>query len=607
MCGIIAYLSIHNQHALEILFNGLIQLQNRGYDSAGITYIENNEFITNKYASTMNKSALTKLKENNILENNNVKSGIAHTRWATHGAKTDNNAHPHICYQNKFALVHNGIIENYQELKNFLLEKNIEFKSNTDSEVIVNLISYYYEQKYTIQESIQLTINQCHGTWGIVLMCLDEQNSLYIIRQGSPLLLSIDEEQAIITSEQSGFQNKMNNYIVLENHDIIKLSVENNKIIFDNKMKELTYTKKKVNMIDALNLDETNFKHWTLKEIYEQSQSIQRALSFGGRILSNYEVKLGGLNEYKEELKSIDNIIFLGCGTSYHSGMIGTHYFKELCDFDSVYLYDGAEFDEKDIPKKGKTALILISQSGETKDLHRCIQIGKENDLFMMGVINVVDSLIAREVHCGCYLNAGREVGVASTKAFTGQCVILGLMSIWFAQIHEIHSLKRKSMIDDLRKLPLQIEEYLENQNIKDYVQYFKDKPSSFILGKGKSEAVCYEGALKIKEISYIHAEGYSSSSLKHGPFALLEKDYPVIIINPKDKYYSKSNNACEEIKSRHAHVIVIGETIKTPINHNFQEILDIIPLQLLAYYLSIEKGYNPDMPKNLAKVVTVE
>jgi len=606
MCGIIGYLSnTLSNHTLKILFEGLKQLQNRGYDSAGISYIQNNEIQNIKYASTKNEDALQKL-YNNIDFDTNISYGIGHTRWATHGGKTDYNAHPHICYQNKFVLVHNGIIENYSTLKEELINNGVQFKSETDTEVIVNSISYY-SNTYSIEESIQKTLENCSGTWAVIIMCINEQNTLYLSRHGSPLLLSYNENSAIITSEQSGFQNIVNNYIVLENHDIIKLSLVNNKINFSNQMKNINYKKKNVTKIDDLNLDNSLFSHWTLKEIYEQSDSIRRALSFGGRILSNNEVKLGGLNDSKEYLLNIDNIILLGCGTSYHSGMIGMYYLKELCNFNTVQLFDGAEFNVNDIPKKGNTALILISQSGETKDLHRCIEIAKDNNLLTIGVINVVDSLIAREVDCGCYLNAGREVGVASTKAFTSQCLVLSLISIWFAQNHDINELKRKKMIDDLRKLPNQIEELLENQNTKEYIKYFENKKSTFILGKGKSEAVAREGALKIKEISYIHAEGYSSSSLKHGPFALLEDDFPVIIINPNDKYYAKSNNAKEEILSRNANVIVIGETIKTPVNKSYQEILDIIPLQLFAYYLSVQNGYNPDMPKNLAKVVTVE
>ena len=605
MCGIIGYLSNDNQNTINILYEGLRQLQNRGYDSAGICYIQNNDIKNIKYASNSNINALDKLKKNINFELN-INSGIGHTRWATHGAKTDKNAHPHICYQNKFILVHNGIIENFKSLKDNLIEKGVIFKSETDTEVIVNMISYF-NNTFSIEESIQKTLEKCEGTWAIIIISLKENNTLYLSRHGSPLLLSYDENKALITSEQSGFQNLVNNYIVLENHDIVKLSLNENKVVFENLNENINYEFKNINKISNLNLENTGYDHWTLKEIHEQPDSIRRALSFGGRILSNYEVILGGLNENKNILKNIDNIILLGCGTSYNSGMIGMYYLKELCNFNSVQLFDGAEFELHDIPKYGNSAFILISQSGETKDLHRCIEIANENNIFTIGVINVVDSLIAREVNCGCYLNAGREVGVASTKAFTSQCLLLSLISIWFAQIKNININKRKILIDDLRKLPTQIEELLQKENVKDYIHYFNNKHSTFVLGKGKSEAVAHEGSLKIKEISYIHAESYSSSSLKHGPFALLEDDFPVILINPNDKYYAKSNNAKQEILSRNANIIVIGETIKTPINKSYQEILDVIILQLFSYYLSVNKGLNPDMPKNLAKVVTVE
>jgi glucosamine--fructose-6-phosphate aminotransferase (isomerizing) len=314
----------------------------------------------------------------------------------------------------------------------------------------------------------------------------------------------------------------------------------------------------------------------------------------------------------------LDNMIVLGCGTSYHAGIIGVQYLKELGDFNSVQLFDGAEFCAADIPKKGKTGLILLSQSGETKDLHRCIKIAHDRDLFMIGVVNVVDSLIAREVHCGCYLNAGREVAVASTKSYTSQVILLSMIAIWFAQVRDIHSLKRDRMLKDLRALYMDIENSIqctEKQIREEIVPLFDNKKSCFLLGKGKCESIAREGALKIKEISYIHAEGYSTSSLKHGPFALLEKDFPVILIAPEDEHYAKSMNAYEQIQSRHATVIVITDKmdcdkphcVKFAYNRTYRDLLAIIPLQLLSYELSIARGLNPDIPRNLAKVVTVE
>ena len=341
-----------------------------------------------------------------------------------------------------------------------------------------------------------------------------------------------------------------------------------------------------------------------------------RAISLGGRLQSNNEVRLGGLESNKTELMMINNIILLGCGTSYHAGMIGMNYLKDLGGFNTVQLFDGAEFDEKDIPKQGRTALVLLSQSGETKDLHRCIQIGKENDLFLIGVVNVVDSLIAREVHCGCYLNAGREVAVASTKAYTSQIIILNMMAIWFAQKKDIHHYKRERYIQDLRNLHMDIKKTIEmcETKIDELIPLFNHH-SCFLLGKGNGESIAREGALKIKEISYIHAEGYSTSSLKHGPFALLTKGFPVVLIAPNNEHYAKSENAYEEITSRHATIIFITDNmelekenmIMIKKNDSFQDFLSIIPLQILAYKLSLSRDLNPDMPRNLAKVVTVE
>ena len=420
----------------------------------------------------------------------------------------------------------------------------------------------------------------------------------------------------MITSEQSGFCNQFNKYIVLNNHDICTL-IRDNETGCVTMNTSCDYKEKSAQNVNA-SLTPAPYPYWTIKEINEQIDSSLRAISLGGRLMSTNEVKMGGLYERETELKQLDNIILLGCGTSYHAGMVGMHYLKELGGFNSVQLFDGAEFGAIDIPRMGKTGLILMSQSGETKDLHRCIQIANDQDLFMIGVVNVVDSLIAREVHCGCYLNAGREVAVASTKAYTSQVIILSMIAIWFSQVKGTHELKRKNMLRDLRALYLNIEQTIkmtETQIRDEIVPLFKDRNSCFLLGKGKCESIAREGALKIKEISYIHAEGYSTSSLKHGPFALLEPNFPVILIAPNDEHYAKSMNAYEEIQSRHATIIIITDDsecdkpnrIKIPMNQTYRAMLSIIPLQLLSYELSLSRGLNPDMPRNLAKVVTVE
>jgi glutamine---fructose-6-phosphate transaminase (isomerizing) len=607
MCGIIAGIS---ENVVDLLLDGLQQLQNRGYDSAGICTFEN-DFVIDKFASN-NESALCKLdhiKANHL--NTNV--GIAHTRWATHGPKTDINSHPHKSFFGNFVLVHNGIIENFAEIKQLLQENNVQFASETDTEVIVNLIEYYYQVNKNVIESIEKTVNKLEGTWGLVVMYKNEPTKLYCTRKGSPLLISKTDHIAIIASEQSAFCNKTTNYIALENHDICSLSIDSNGIhMHTNKVYIPLPIKTR-----KIDLTPHPYKFWTEKEIYEQVDSSLRSISLGGRLLSNYEVKLNGLTEQQEQLQFVENLILLGCGTSYFAGMCGQKYFKELCNFNTIQLIDGAEFELNDIPNKGKTAIVLLSQSGETKDLYRCVELCKEQDVITIGVVNVVDSLIAREVDCGCYLNAGREVGVASTKSFTSQVIILSMMAIWFAQIHDLNVNKRKKVIRDLRKLYLDIEDTLhKNKDPVDLITHlFENKESCFILGKHKGEAIAHESALKIKEISYIHAEGYNSSSLKHGPFALLEKDYPVILIAPKNKHYSKNMNAFEEIKTRHANVIVVTDdtkikskyTLFVSQNDSFSDLLCIIPMQLLAFKLSLKRGCNVDMPRNLAKVVTVE
>tara|TARA_Y100000389_G_C17458788_1_gene520089 strand:+ start:258 stop:2135 length:1878 start_codon:yes stop_codon:yes gene_type:complete len=625
MCGIIAGITTEQQNISQILFNGLKQLQNRGYDSAGITIFNNNDFYTHKYASD-NNSALDKLEDSkctNLLSN----IGIAHTRWATHGPKTDINSHPHQSYTGNFILVHNGIIENYLYLKNVLEEHNINCISETDTEVIVNTLDLNYSIEKNIDIAIEKTLSQLEGTWGLAILTKHNPNTLYCTRKGSPLLISMNQNLALIVSEQSAFCNQTNNYIVLENDDICKLELID-EIIHMSMSKNIIYKELSINETN-ITLTPEPYNHWTEKEIFEQVDSVLRVISLGGRLLSTNQVKLGGLDQYKSELLKINNLILLGCGTSYFAAQCGKKYINDLCNFNTIQVIDGGEFELSDIPNSGYTALILLSQSGETKDLHRCLELCKDLDIITIGVVNVVDSLIAREVDCGCYLNAGREVGVASTKSFVSQVIMLSMIAIWFAQTININLQKRKKHIKDLRKLYLDIENTLKNISnidssgivqespsiIDNLVPCFNKFNSCFILGKGKSEFIAKEGALKIKEISYIHAEGYSSSSLKHGPLALLEQDFPVILLAPNNIFFKKNMNAYEEIRSRNANIILVTNDINidrpnaiiVEKNDSYADLLSIIPIQLLAYKLSIYRGNNPDMPRNLAKVVTVE
>jgi glucosamine--fructose-6-phosphate aminotransferase (isomerizing) len=641
MCGIVGYLGNHNYY--DYVINGLKLLQNRGYDSVGVSYIINRELNTIKFASTATNDSILLLenelqkishetpqirgircddedtfsafeKRKDLYKMENISTiSIGHTRWATHGGKTNENAHPHHDNRDRISIVHNGIIENFQELKNQLLKEGYFFRSRTDTEVIAVLIGKYLDLHFSVEESIQKTVDQLLGTWALVIIHRDFHKKIWITRNGSPLLLGIDDEYIMIASEQIAFGNYIQKYIVIDNHDLIEISKDDG--ITYNKDIQRYSVKEKHHM----QLDTLDCSHWMLKEIREQPNCILRAMNYGGRLDMSGLVKLGGLDSYSSRLLQIDHLIILGCGTSYHAGLWAMDIFKSLDILDTISVYDGAEFQYKDIPKKGITGFILLSQSGETKDLHRCIQIAKDNDIITIGVVNVVDSIIARETDCGVYLNAGREVSVASTKSFTNQCIVLTIIALWLSQKKNTCIEKQKVIINDIRNISFQIQSILNNnENVLNIVKKI-DTHSLFVLGKGRNEAIAKEGALKIKEVSYIHAEGYSSSALKHGPFALIEQDLPIILLDIDDIYREKNNNVYNEIIGRNAYVIRITDEYVENIQHDncdqlmidknrtFSGLLANVYIQIIAYYLSLERGYNPDFPRNLAKVVTVE
>ena len=615
MCGIFGILlNNSNENIIDLIINGLSQLQNRGYDSAGLSVINDKMIKVYKYASTTEEDAITKLSSLNLEKAKSANIGIGHNRWATHGIKNDINAHPHLSNDDNFSLVHNGIIENYNDLKQMLISKNFIFKSQTDTEVVVNLIEYNYRTTNDTFEAIKKTISMLRGTYGLVIQCLHESNKLFCVRNGSPILVGQSDDMVIVTSEQSGFCNLMSNYITLHTDDICTITKTTSGITF---ITSQTYPKNNISNLDS-QISPSPYSHWTLKEIFEQPNVVLNSINKGGRIKNKSEVKLGGLEQYSETLKNIKNIIILGCGTSYFSGLYGMYFFKNICNFNTVQVFDGAELKQYDIPKDGNTAFILISQSGETKDLHRCIEIAKYNSIITIGIINVVDSLIAREVDCGIYCNAGKEVGVASTKSFTSQVVCLSMAAIWFAKLqNKCKNFSR--IIDDLHNLSNDIKTTLDccKEKIEDMSKKIHIN-NMFLLGKGSDEYIAKEGSLKIKEISYIHSEGYSSSSLKHGPFALLDENFPVIILNLDQSHRTKTLNCYQEVLSRNSPIIFItndkcilndieSEYILIPENKTYASLLGIIPIQLLAYYISINRGINPDKPKNLAKVVTVE
>ena len=648
MCGIIGILKNDTttpKKLLNHIINGLTRLQNRGYDSCGIGLIADVPIVY-KYASTNTDNSLdllteklATLSEKTINNKNHI--ALGHNRWATHGPKTDENAHPHVSYDNKFMVVHNGIIENYEQLKEFLhkTKPSIIYKSQTDTEAIAHLLSYYYETQSTnIIECIKSTIDILRGTYGLVIVNCDTPTTMYCVRNGSPLLVGKTEDLCIVTSEQSGFNNKVNTYITLENDDICTITLDNH-LQSPSITTKNSYKEKNISTELTPQLSPHPYAHWTIKEIYEQPHAIQNSINMGGRIKSESEVKLGGLDEMCDllKLKNIRHIILLGCGSSYNAALYGAHFFKLLCNFETVQVFDGAELSILDLPKTSNKAVavgyILISQSGETKDLYRCIELLKEYNqsqtthIVTIGVVNVVDSLIAREVNCGVYCNSGQEIGVASTKSFTSQVVCLSLIALWFAQQQNINEKLRTEVITSLQNLSNDYSTTLNeiSNSVKTIAKNnINNINNMFILGKGTDQCIADESSLKIKEISYIHTEGYSASSLKHGPFALLDENFPVILLNCQQEHRAKIKNCYEEIKSRGAPIIQIhntdtptsptsptspclDQTLKVSNNKYYSSLLALIPLQLLSYYLSVNKNLNPDKPKNLAKVVTVE
>jgi len=603
MCGIVGYLG--NGNAIKAVLEGLTLLQNRGYDSVGVSTVTSEKAIdTTKFASTTTNNSLELVKT--VLLNKSKESTIAigHTRWATHGSKTDMNAHPHNDNGDRISLVHNGIIENFQTIKSRLITQGYFFKSYTDTEVIAVLIGFYLDQGESIAEAIQKTIDELQGTWALVIIHKDFPDNLWAIRNGSPLLLGEEADCVMVASEQVGFHSYIKNYISINDHELFEIRREQQGFIYNKNIGHYKQTA----TIGTGDLTPAPYSHWMLKEIMEQSESVSRALNNGGRIQSDTEVKLGGLDKFKTELMQVDHLILLGCGTSYHSGLWSMSIFKSLRIFETVSLYDGADFSMYDIPGRGRSAAVLISQSGETKDLHRCIQIIQENNMMSIGIVNVIDSFIARETNCGIYLNAGREVAVASTKSFTNQCVVLTLLAVWFSQNKGSCEEKRRKIIKDLHHLPFQIKDVLNHYKPDpDVIDKICVAKSLFVLGKGPSEAVAKEGALKIKEVTYIHAEGYSSSALKHGPFGLLEDDLPVILLDVHTEYRDKIENVRQEVSARGAYVVNISDINTSYKNSTFSSLSANLYLQMMSYYISVKKGFDPDYPRNLAKVVTVE
>jgi glucosamine--fructose-6-phosphate aminotransferase (isomerizing) len=512
-------------------------------------------------------------------------------------------------HKNRVALVHNGVIENCDELREELMKKGVTFRSETDTEVIVQLIGIHLDEGLSFLEAVTKAQSRLEGTWGLVIISTEIPDQIIAAKKGSPLLIGIGKDRMFVASEAAAFGQHTKEFIALEDGEVAVVKRDGHSL--DVRRIELAPKEK-------ILLTPHPFPHWTIKEIMEQPEAISRALNYGGRFQDESKVKLGGLEENKETLGSIEHLVIAACGTSWHAGLMAAQIMRHLGSFTTVQVVDAAEVTRETFPKKG-VAILLISQSGETKDVHRAMLVAQDLGIPNFSVVNGVGSLIARTTHCGVYCNAGRENAVASTKAFTSQVTVLCLIAIWFAQQTGSEESKRKNLIDCMHRLPTNIGMTLK---VRDTCQAMAKKLMNaqhmFVLGKGLGEPVAREGALKIKEITYIHAEGFPGGALKHGPFALIEKGTPVILIILDDQHHKLMKTAAAEVKSRGAYTIVISnrpktvhevadEVIAIPSNGLLTALLAAIPLQLLAYELAIARDIDPDKPRNLAKTITVD
>jgi len=614
MCGIVGY--IGNNQAKDIILKGLKRLEYRGYDSAGISTIEDKSIVTSKCKGKIS------ILESKVENKNHLGTiGIGHTRWATHGKPNQTNAHPHHDSTNKFSLIHNGIIENHYTIKQFLIDKGIDFVSDTDTEVLVQFISYLYKtHKLNFFDSVKLALKEVVGAYGILIICHDEPEKIIAARNGSPLIVGIGENENYIASDTSAVIDFTRNILFLEDGEIVELERNSYQIkhidhdqLVDKKIKKIEYS------LEAIEKGE--YDHFMLKEIFQQPYSV--ADSFRGRILKNNKIKLGGIEDYYQRIIDSDYIYITACGTSWHAAQIGSYIIEEIIN-KPVKVEYASEFRYRENTINNKSLLIAISQSGETADTLAAINKAKKVGAFTLGIVNVVGSSIARETDCGIYMHAGPEIGVASTKAFTCQVSILVLLSLYIAQKKNTNKAKEiNKIINDLQLVPDIISNILRlNEDIAKISKEYSNSNNFLYLGRGYQFPTALEGALKLKEISYIHAEGYPAAEMKHGPIALIDDNMPVVFLVTKNGFDKVLSNI-QEVKSRGGRVLCIS-TYKTPdlkqlcdhliyienidnIHNCLTPLLTSIPLQLLAYHIAVLKGCDVDQPRNLAKSVTVE
>lgn len=611
MCGIVGY--IGNKEAYPVLINGLKRLEYRGYDSAGIALINGDTHI---YKCKGKVSDLE-----NFVKDKDISGsiGMGHTRWATHGEPNNVNAHPHKSQNGHFVIIHNGIIENYSRLKKKLEDRGYTFKSQTDTEVLANLIEYIYLKGNVSGEiAVRLALTKVIGTYGIIVSCKEEPNQLIAARNGSPLVVGIGKNEYYIASDATPIVEYTNSVIYLNDNDVA--------IIKKNELTLKTiHNDKQIPKIQTLDLDigeieKGGFEHFMLKEIFEQPRAILD--TFRGRLSPNKtDIYLGGLYNVIPKLIEAKRIIIIGCGTSWHAGLVGEYLIEEYAKIPVEVEYASEFRYRKPIIYKDDI-VIAISQSGETADTIAAIKLAKQSGAMVLGICNVVGSSIPRMTDAGVYTHAGHEIGVASTKAFTSQVTILTMMAMLLGKKRNILSQELyEKLIAELTKIPDKINLILRHsENIKAIASKYKDVTNALYLGRGYFFPVALEGALKLKEISYIHAEGYPAAEMKHGPIALIDEKMPVVVIATKDKSYDKIVSNIQEIKARKGVVIAVvteGDTIIKNLADHVIEVPDsdqalaplitVVPLQLISYYIAVMRGCNVDQPRNLAKSVTVE
>ncbi len=610
MCGLIGYLG--NSSAVPVLVEGLKKLEYRGYDSAGVAVVEDQRIVVKKTAGEVANlaTAVTEMSDKSSL-------GIAHTRWATHGEANAVNAHPHMDAHSAIALVHNGIIENFSTIRSFLKSKGIVFQSETDTEALAQLIGYFYQQESDFSTAVIKALKEVEGAYGIAVLCKDKPDCMIVARKGSPLIIGVGTSEYIVASDVNAIAALTQRVIYLDDGEVAQITPDGVSITtLDSKPVE-----KEMAELD-LELDEIelgDFPNYMLKEVYEQPEAISNALA--GRIdFERGEVTLSGLKSLERELARFRQIVILGCGTAWHSGLIARYLFEEWARIPTRVEY-ASEFRYRNPLVEPGTLALVISQSGETADTLAALREVKRRGATAFGVVNSVGSTISRETDAGVYLHAGPEVGVASTKAFTAQLAVLTLIALDLGSRRHLSSERATAIMTEMGSLPEKISACLQlSSSIKKIVERFVVRENWLYLGRGVNFPVALEGALKLKEISYIHAEGMPAAEMKHGPIALIDKGMPVVFVAPRDHSYEKVLSNMEEVKGRGGELIVItnhdderlnrltDNVIPVPhINPYLSPILTSIPLQLIAYWAATLRGLNVDKPRNLAKSVTVE